>query len=142
MRMLPAWAFMNGALLVIFYLIDSFIHSREKKTAHLDKPVGRERFAVNGMINVLFLLGVLATVYSYGAIFPKSWGYWRDAAQIVIMAALAWLSMKTTPRGIRAKNEFFYAPLKEVAIIYAAIFACMIPALNILEYKASQGKST
>ena len=38
----------------------------------------------------------------------------------------------TTPRRIRAANGFSWEPIREVAILFAAIFLTLIPALAIL----------
>jgi Na+/H+ antiporter NhaD/arsenite permease-like protein len=55
---------------------------------------------------------------------------------------MALLSMVVTPKPLREENGFSWFPVKEVAILFAAIFACMIPALNILEYKGETGALT
>jgi hypothetical protein len=50
-------------------------------------------------------------------------------------AAIA--SYVTTKREIHEKNDFNFIPIKEVAILFAGIFATMIPALDWLELNAS-----
>jgi Na+/H+ antiporter NhaD/arsenite permease-like protein len=51
----------------------------------------------------------------------------------VILIALAVASLKLGPRGPRASNHFAWAPIVEVAVLFAGIFATMIPALAILQ---------
>jgi Na+/H+ antiporter NhaD/arsenite permease-like protein len=48
------------------------------------------------------------------------------------MAAIAILSYFVTPVVIREKNRFTFAPIIEVAVLFAGIFITMIPALQIL----------
>ena len=48
---------------------------------------------------------------------------------VLAIVALAWA---TTPRALRAENEFGFAPIVEVAALFAGIFATMIPALAVL----------
>jgi len=52
----------------------------------------------------------------------------RDGA-LVALAALSWW---TTPRRLRQANGFTWEPIREVAILFAAIFVTIIPALAIL----------
>ena len=54
------------------------------------------------------------------------------------MAAAAVLSAWLTPRATRAENGFPWHPIKEVAILFAAIFATMIPALLILKSRGGE----
>ena len=43
------------------------------------------------------------------------------------------VSLTLGPRGPRAANSFSWAPITEVAVIFAGIFATMIPALALLQ---------
>jgi len=45
---------------------------------------------------------------------------------------LSYLSWKTTRPSIRVENAFTWVPMQEVAILFAAIFVTMIPALAML----------
>jgi Na+/H+ antiporter NhaD/arsenite permease-like protein len=52
----------------------------------------------------------------------------RDAA----ILALAFASIAMTPRDIRARNGFDWEPIREVAKLFAGIFATIIPVILIL----------
>ena len=54
------------------------------------------------------------------------------------MLAAAALSARMTPEWIRRENGFTYGPIREVAILFAGIFATMIPALLILQSRGSE----
>jgi Na+/H+ antiporter NhaD/arsenite permease-like protein len=54
------------------------------------------------------------------------------------MAILAALSVLLTRSEIRAANGFTFHPILEVAVLFAGIFATMIPALAILEARGHQ----
>jgi Na+/H+ antiporter NhaD/arsenite permease-like protein len=56
-------------------------------------------------------------------------GLVRDA----ILIAVALLSWKTTKQSIRVENAFTWAPMQEVAMLFAAIFVTMIPMLAMLK---------
>jgi Na+/H+ antiporter NhaD/arsenite permease-like protein len=67
-----------------------------------------------------------------GAVFLPS--PWRE----IMMAVAALLSWYLTPRLTHAKNDFSFAPIKEVAWLFLGIFATMVPALDYLEHHAPQ----
>ncbi|BCW93179.1 MAG: citrate transporter [Thermoanaerobaculum sp.] len=52
----------------------------------------------------------------------------RDAFLLAMFAG-SWL---TTPRQVRKENEFSWEPIREVAILFAGIFATIIPPLAML----------
>jgi Na+/H+ antiporter NhaD/arsenite permease-like protein len=52
----------------------------------------------------------------------------RDAVLLAVAAA-SWL---TTSGQVHRANEYSWAPIQEVAILFAGIFATMIPALEML----------
>ena len=53
----------------------------------------------------------------------------RDGA----LLALGYLSLRTTATTLRERNGFSWLPIREVAILFAAIFVTMIPVLEILK---------
>jgi Na+/H+ antiporter NhaD/arsenite permease-like protein len=54
---------------------------------------------------------------------------------MALMAALSWF---TTPRPMRNENGFTWGPIVEVAVVFAGIFATMIPALAILNARGAE----
>ena len=54
---------------------------------------------------------------------------------MLLMAALSWW---TTPRTYRKENDFSWAPIVEVAVLFSGIFATMIPALEILNARGAE----
>jgi len=53
----------------------------------------------------------------------------KDAALVI----LGLISLKTTSQATRKGNEFGWAPILEVAYLFAGIFMTIIPALAILK---------
>jgi Na+/H+ antiporter NhaD/arsenite permease-like protein len=86
-----------------------------------------EPIGLHGKINILFILGILASVI-----------FLQTPVREGAMALLAIVSLISTPKEIRAKNEFNYAPIIEVAILFAGIFITMVPALLILEARGTE----
>jgi Na+/H+ antiporter NhaD/arsenite permease-like protein len=138
--MLAPMLFLSTILLVLFYVIDRMAWSREPAEAKAGSK-GRPQFRIEGLHNLLYLLAIALTVLASGAWskggaislghgleMPIS-GLVRD----VILLGLALLSWWTTPRTIRVENAFTWAPMQEVAALFAGIFITMIPLLAMLQ---------
>jgi Na+/H+ antiporter NhaD/arsenite permease-like protein len=54
------------------------------------------------------------------------------------MLAMAILSRWLGPAEARTANGFTYAPILEVAILFAGIFVTMVPALSLLEARGAE----
>jgi len=53
-----------------------------------------------------------------------------------LMVAAAIASYFTSPKSIHAANDFNFRPIQEVAVLFAGIFATMMPALDWLDQNA------
>jgi Na+/H+ antiporter NhaD/arsenite permease-like protein len=130
------WLFVNGALLVIYYVWDHFwCYPRERPAdvARDETRVHRLRFG--GLWpNALLLLGVIVSVglLDPGKAIPGAdwhpWLYLREMAQL----ALVGLSLTLGSAHLRRANGFNYHAILEVAALFFGIFICMQPALQIL----------
>ncbi len=85
------------------------------------RPSVGSPLSIEGKGNFFLLVVVIGAVF-----LPTPW---RETA----MAAAAIVSAWKTPARIREENEFTYHPIAEVAILFAGIFATMMPALLILK---------
>ena len=131
-----------GLVLGIYIALDSYLWEQESPEVR-ETVTGTERLRIDGGINLLFLAGVLLAVIVSGVWHPGEvtvlgihlgiQNLVRDAFLLGLLAA-SWLS---TPRPIREANGYSWGPIKEVAILFAAIFATIIPPLAIL--KAGEG---
>ncbi len=144
LRLLPHWLFMNSVLLVIFYLWDLRQFERERAAPNRpvsDRTQAQERLRVEGNINFLLLLGVLAIAFFIGR-FGDRIGleseHARKGAQAVGMGLLGALSLLVVRGEARVANRFSFQPIAEVAVLFAGIFAAMVPALAILEARGDQ----
>lgn len=140
------WTFSLGAemmlvaalVLGIYLAVDSYLWMRESPEVRTASP-GTERLRIDGGINLLFLAGVLLAVIISGVWHPGEvtllgiqlgiQNLVRDAFLVGMLAA-SWF---TTPRPVREANGYSWGPIKEVAILFAAIFATIIPPLAILK---------
>ncbi|MBI5420545.1 MAG: sodium:proton antiporter [Deltaproteobacteria bacterium] len=122
------WLAAGGTIIGIFYALDRLVERREERGGAPPPPASGERtpLSVEGKANFL-LLGVVI-----GAVFLPT------PVRETVMAAAAIVSAWKTPKWIREENEFTYHPIEEVAILFAGIFATMLPALLILKARGGE----
>jgi Na+/H+ antiporter NhaD/arsenite permease-like protein len=89
---------------------------------------------LRGTRNFVYLLAVVVAVLVSPAL-PE--GPVREIGRFGALVVMAALSLLTTPRALRRENGFGYHPIQEVAILFAGIFATMIPALEILRSRGA-----
>lgn len=141
LRLLPMMALATAILLAAYFLLDSFYFRRERPL----HPTGKagERLGVDGLVNLVFLAGIIGGVLLSGV--------WRPGEIVIgdlhigvqnlvrdlLLVVMALLSMRFTPRTLREKNGFTWEPIREVVILFAGIFSTILPALAIL--RAGEG---
>jgi Na+/H+ antiporter NhaD/arsenite permease-like protein len=151
LSLIAEWAMAIGLLIAIFYVWDSMAYSGEaQKDIELD-IAGVEPIRLHGKRNIPLLLGVVVAVAALPSIHLPAqhwWGYipFRE----IVMLGLAALSLKLTPihaEGLPAEddkvnprkaNNFTFYAIEEVAVLFAGIFASMIPALLILQARGGE----
>lgn len=121
-RVWHIWALAVGLLLLMFYLIDSY-HFRKVEAPLREEAEAPDEARVSGRHNVIFLVIILLAVFVNHPIMVRE----------ILMWSAAIASYYMTDRSIHRKNEFNFIPIKEVAVLFAGIFATMIPALDWLE---------
>ena len=130
------WALLCGVLLILFYIVDSTLFRREDlgRPGDLDKASVQHAvpLSISGKINFLFLLGVVVTILVSGYTHPPL------GVQEAGMLLMAVLSLWATKRELRLENTFSWEPIVEVAVVFAGIFATMIPALAILNFRGAE----
>jgi Na+/H+ antiporter NhaD/arsenite permease-like protein len=129
----------SGLLLALFYVIDRLAWNREARGLRKTKGL-QKQLRIEGLHNVIYLGGVVGAVlvsglWHPGINIPLGLGIalplnslMRDSA----LLGLSYLSWKTTRGSIRVENAFAWVPIQEVAILFAAIFITMVPALAML----------
>lgn len=118
----PIWMLGVFYLLVIFYILDSLNFRRSPREIR-ERLAGAERFTIQGMRNIFLLLVILAAVFIERPLLARE----------ALMAGAAVVSWFATPRRIHEANSFDFHPIREVAILFAGIFAAMLPALDWLQ---------
>ena len=135
----PHMLFISVILIVIFFIVDTLMFKREGGVVPDDGT--SEPIRVDGLFNLIFLLGIVAAVLMSGTF---KWGevnilgvhvYWQNIARDVLIVVMGLLSLRFTPftGELRQSNEFSWEPIEEVAKVFAGIFMTIIPALAILK---------
>jgi Na+/H+ antiporter NhaD/arsenite permease-like protein len=138
LRLWPAWMLANGALLILFYIVDSTIFRKEDLArageGDLDRIAVEHQvpISIGGKRNLMFLAGVMAVLVASGTL---DLPVYAQASGILLMLVLSWV---TTPKALRVENGFSWSPIVEVAALFAGIFATMIPALAILNARGHE----
>ena len=136
MRLVVEWAFVVVALLALFYVFDRIAFAKEDQPGETEEDARElQPLTIAGAHNFLYLGGVIAVVLVSPSL-PEGWI--QDGVRLGVMLLMAWLSMQTTPTELRRENGFTFGPIVEVAVLFAGIFATMIPALEILRARGGE----
>ena len=137
--LLPETLFLVGSLLVIFFLIDSWFYKREGVLPRDPTPDTRG-IGFDGAANFVLLLAIMGLVLLSG--------FWKSEVEFDIagtrvglpglvrdvgLLAVTLISLRITPRQVHADNEFSWAPMQEVAKLFAGIFVTIIPVIAMLK---------
>jgi Na+/H+ antiporter NhaD/arsenite permease-like protein len=132
------WAVACALVIGVFYLVDRRAFALDAAadddpaTVRTGTPgtaaAGETRvpLSIEGRINLALLMVVIGAVF-----LPTPW---REMAMVAAAVVSAW----KTPARVREGNEFTWHPIEEVAILFAGIFATMIPALLILKARGAE----
>jgi Na+/H+ antiporter NhaD/arsenite permease-like protein len=138
-HMLPEWAFVNGFLLLIYFVVDSYYYKKEPSTNIIMDKALIQPISIRGNINFLFLFGVVLSVAflneQYLHIIHENhyFGFLRE----FVIISMAILSILFTKKAYRNANKFTWEPIKEVAFLFLGIFVTMVPALLYLSQNAT-----
>ena len=134
-HMLPSVAFCAAVLLVLFYVIDTWLWRKTPAAA----PLPAVPLSVRGGFNIWLIVGVVGAVlmsglWQSGVVFdiygtPVSL---QSAVRDGLLLLLALISLWLTPRAVRADNDFSWFPMQEVAKLFLGIFITIAPAIAIL----------
>ncbi|MFZ5732598.1 MAG: sodium:proton antiporter [Pseudomonadota bacterium] len=129
----------GGIVLAIFAALDIYLHRKERAGSVKD-PTPDAPLKLHGKINIL-LIGVIIAAILMSA-------YWKpgvtfnvlgtelrlqDLIRDGIFVTVVFASLALTRKQDRSANGFSWAPIREVAILFAAIFICIVPVMAMLQ---------
>ena len=118
------WLFTLALVLLAFFVFDTVSYRRWVMEQH--HTVRGSRFHLIGARNFVFLFIILAAVFAESPV--------RELTMVGAAAAAHKFARKEALHA----NEFTFAPIREVAILFAGIFATMVPALDWLALNADR----
>ncbi|MDR8399306.1 sodium:proton antiporter [Paraburkholderia sp. USG1] len=133
--------FVCGVLLIGFYALDSYYFHRreEERSRFLDPTPDSPLLGIDGKINFVLLAAVVALVLMSGLWKPGmefdvfgTHVALQNAVRDGALIGVTLLSLALTPRSARAGNDFNWAPIEEVAKLFAGIFVTIAPVITML----------
>ena len=134
-------AFLSVLLLLIYFVLDVFLHTRDPGKHPLIEGVHeREPIRIEGSVNLLLLVAIVGAVLLSGVWHPgvgvTLYHVTVPLESIVsnlLLLGITGLSLALTSKQSRRMNGFTWGPILEVAKLFAAIFLTIIPAIAILK---------
>ncbi len=138
LSLLKPWLFINGMLLLLFYIFDTYHWKRESEEVKKMEIQNKTPLVIKGKLNFVWLLVVILTV---AFINPNNFQFMNEFKPAlflrdIIMIVVAILSIITTSKKYREANSFNWEPMKEVAFLFFGIFITMVPVLSFLKNNA------
>lgn len=130
-------------LLLAFYGLDSYLFRKEAALGQLNSDKQPQEphqpLKLYGGFNFVLLLGMIGAVILSGvwkpgvmlSVLGQTLAL-QDVVRDGLLLGLAGVSWWLTPRQVRAGNEFNWAPIIEVAKLFAGIFITIAPVIAIL----------
>jgi len=139
-KLLLPTALVAGIVLAAFVALDLWYYRQDRLVTTVGETIPPVELRIRGTINLVLIAAIIA------AILGAAW--WKpgiafdvygtkvelqDALRNTVLVFIALLSLKLTPEEHREANDFTWDPILEVAILFAGIFACIIPVLAMLK---------
>ena len=139
LKLWPYFLGVNVALLVVYYVWDRIMYSREAIVSIVRDEAQVRPLKLSGKINFPLILGVVLSVALLvpGKPFPGTSIevplFFREMVMLVLVA----ISLRVTEPGARFWNHFDYHAILEVAALFFGIFICMQVPIEILHAKGA-----
>jgi Na+/H+ antiporter NhaD/arsenite permease-like protein len=129
-----------GIVLAIFCAIDLYFHRREGRFTRAKDPTPDKPLRLHGQSNLVLLVLIIAAILMSAQWKPGISFHvagvdlqLQDLLRDFVFLLVAIASIRITPKNVRAANGFSWGPIKEVAILFAGIFICIVPVMAMLQ---------
>lgn len=135
----PETLFLVFTLLVLFYALDAWFYHRREEVRPLDPTPDTRGVGFDGARNFWLLAAIVALVLLSG-IWKSPIGFNLAGTEVGLpglvrdigLVIVTILSLKITPSRVHQDNQFSWAPMQEVAKLFAGIFLTIIPVIAML----------
>ena len=140
----PETLFMVGSLLGIFYALDTWFYRRREALLPVDPSPDDPRIGFDGSVN-FWLLGAIAGLVLLSGLWKSPVAFEVAGSRVglpglvrdVGLVAITFISLAITSAKVHADNQFSWAPMVEVAKLFAGIFLTIVPVIAMLKAGAS-----
>jgi Na+/H+ antiporter NhaD/arsenite permease-like protein len=139
-HILPETLFLVLGLLAVFYALDWRIYHGREEILPIDPTPDTRQIGFDGARNFLLLAAIVALVLMSGFWKPQiAFNVWGTEVGLpgllrdIGLIAVILLSLQVTPAKVHADNQFSWAPMAEVAILFAGIFITIGPVIAMLK---------
>lgn len=126
LNLFPVWLLYVGSFALSLYIVDRRAYARESASALARDRAEKAPLEVKGWLNLVLLCCIV------GAAFLP------PIVREVAMVGIGVVSYFGTSREIHERNQFSLAPIAEVALLFAGLFACLVPIERGLAGAASE----
>jgi Na+/H+ antiporter NhaD/arsenite permease-like protein len=115
LRLFPVWLLYVASFAIALYVVDRRAYTDESPAALRRDRSERSPLELRGGLNVGLLLAIVPAAFLPGGL--------RELAMLAIAVASYFL----TAREVHQLNTFSLAPILEVGLLFAGLFACLVP---------------
>lgn len=135
----PFWLAVNSILLLIYYIWDRILYSREEIRDIVRDESHVEPMKLTGLVNIPLIIGVVLSVAFIvpGKPFPFLGFETPRFCSEMTMLLLVVISLLVTNVEVRLRNRFDFHAILEVAALFSGIFICMQVPIELLHIKGS-----
>ena len=135
----PETLFLVASLLALFYLLDWYYYHKREELKPVDPTPDTRRIGFDGARN-FWLLGVIVGLVLLSGFWKSDIAFQIAGAEVRLpglvrdigLIAVTLLSLKITPASVHEDNQFSWAPMQEVAKLFAGIFVTIVPVIAML----------
>lgn len=131
--------FVGGLVLAVFMVIDVTLHYREGNFPRKPDPTPDSPLHLHGRANLLLLAVIIGAIlvsasWKPGVSFTVAGTelQLQDLLRDLVFVMVTFASLALTKTEHRVANQFAWGPIKEVAILFAGIFLCIVPVMAML----------
>jgi len=129
-----------GLVLMAFLALDLWHYRGDRLISTVGETDPPLNLHVRGTVNLLLIAAIIAAILG-AALWKPGIAFdiygtqveLQDLLRDIVLLAIAFLSLVLTHDEHREANGFTWDPIVEVAILFAGIFACIIPVLTALQ---------
>lgn len=136
----PETLFLVGTLLALFFVLDAWYYHRKEEILPVDPTPDTRGIGFDGARN-FWLLGAIVGLVLLSGIWKSDVVFHVAGTELGLpglvrdlgLVAVTLLSLSITSSKVHDDNQFSWAPMQEVAKLFAGIFLTIVPVIAMLK---------